>query len=103
MAVVPGTLPGTPTAVTATTAAGGTARLTWSPPAADGGQPITGYRVSRDGTDADGRGAWSTVLGAGKRDFSFTRLVPGRAYTLTVSAVSAVGTGPAASMRVTAR
>ncbi|WP_181135782.1 PQQ-dependent sugar dehydrogenase [Rathayibacter sp. AY1E2] len=93
-------LPGAPTAVTATAGSDGTATLAWSPPAGTGGSAVTGYRVSRDGSDTSGAGAWSAVVAATKRSQTFTKLVPGRSYTLSVQAVTANGTGPAASALV---
>lgn len=54
-----------PTSVAATVdAAKRTATLTWAPPESDGGSPITGYRVARDGNDAGGWGPWSTTVPA---------------------------------------
>jgi hypothetical protein len=90
----------TPGAVTGfaltSNAAARTATISWSPPTADGGSPITGYRVSRNGTDVNGAGPWSTTLPATARSQTFTRLVPGATYTFTVQAVNAVGTGASA-------
>lgn len=101
--IVSGSIPGAPATASATTAVGGTAVLKWTKPSANGGNPIIGYRVARDGTDADGQGAWSAVVAADRRDFTFTRLVPGSSYALSVSTVTALGTGPAKSVTVTAR
>jgi predicted phage tail protein len=70
--------------------------LTWSPPVSNGGSPVTGYRVTRDGQDSTGGGSYSTILPATARAFRFTLLNPAAGYTFTVSAVTAVGTGPAA-------
>ncbi|MGC5224267.1 PQQ-dependent sugar dehydrogenase [Micromonospora sp. DT81.3] len=100
---VAGTLAGPPTSVTATTPVVAGATLSWLPPSTTGGQPITGYRVARDGTDLDGGGPWSTTLLPTARTFAFTRLVAGRTYTLTVSAITAVGIGTAAPSQVVAR
>ena len=77
--------------------AGATSTLTWAAPTSDGGSAITGYRVSRDGTDAHGTGAWSTTVSAATRTFQFSSLKPGSTYHLSVQAINAVGTGPAAS------
>jgi archaellum component FlaF (FlaF/FlaG flagellin family) len=95
-------LPGLPTTVTAS--ANGpakTATLNWAPPASTGGSPITGYRVARNGTDSGGTGPWSTVLPATARTVTFKYLLPGSSYSLTVQAVTAAGTGAAASKTVT--
>ncbi|WP_111767048.1 fibronectin type III domain-containing protein [Nakamurella deserti] len=95
------TAPVAPTAVTvAPTTTAGSAAITWSPPADTGGQPVTGYRVSRNGTDSTGYGAYSTVVPASQRSFTFGRLVPGQTYTVTVAAVTAAGTSPAHGAQV---
>jgi hypothetical protein len=98
--VVPRTVPGAPTGVTAVPDAA-SATVAWTAPASDGGSAITGYVVR----------AWSgstvvrtvTVTGAAT-DATVTGLVTGRAYTFTVHAVNAAGTGPlsARSAAVTA-
>ena len=77
------------------------ATITWAPPASDGGSAVTGYRVSRDGFDSGGTGAFSTVVPATTRTFTMTSLLPGATYRLSVQAVNAAGTGPAASSQVT--
>lgn len=95
------TVPSAPVSASAThddaTAA---AVLAWQPPASTGGSPVTGYRVARDGTDAAGAGPWSGSVAATTRSFRFTRLVPGRAYQLSVQAVNAVGRSVASAVPV---
>lgn len=93
--------PSVPTAVSATVTAKGTVTLKWSPPADNGGSAVTGYEVSRDGTDANGTGDWSTVVPASARSQTFTLLLPDRRYTFRVTARTAAGTGPAASVATT--
>ncbi|WP_375426092.1 fibronectin type III domain-containing protein [uncultured Friedmanniella sp.] len=93
--------PSVPTAVTARQGATASATLSWSPPTAPGKSAVSGYRVTRDGVDSAGEGAYATTVAATARSFTLTRLVPGRIYTLTVAAVNAQGAGVAASVRVT--
>ena len=81
------TAPGTPTAVAAARDGASTATLTWSPPAADGGSPVTGYQVQLDA------GAWTAVGTATSHQFTGVDTGP---HTLSVRAVNAVGPGAAA-------
>jgi hypothetical protein len=84
------------TAVTATTDdATRSATLRWAAPASDGGSPVTGYRVARDGRDSGGAGPWSTTVGPAARSFRFTLLRPWDTYRLSVRALNADGAGPA--------
>ena len=92
-------VPAAPTALGSTQTAT-TATLTWSPPASDGGSPVTGYRVARDGTDSHGTGAWSTTVPASTRSYSFGSLRSGATYHLTVQAINVHGTGTASSLTV---
>lgn len=93
-------VPVAPTAVTAAATSSTSASISWSLPGDSGGRPVTGYRVSRDGTDSTGFGAFSTVIAADQRTFAFGRLVAGQTYRLTVAAVTAVGTSPAHGAQV---
>ncbi|WP_166442204.1 fibronectin type III domain-containing protein [Nakamurella flava] len=95
------TAPTVPTALTATVTAKGTVTLKWSPPANNGGSTITGYEVSRDGTDANGTYGWSTVVPASARSQTFTLLLPDQWYGFTVTARTAAGTSPAATVYTT--
>ncbi|PTL71954.1 beta-glucosidase [Rathayibacter caricis DSM 15933] len=97
----PAVLAGPPTAVTATASASGTAVLSWAPPS--GGPTVTGYRVSRDGVDGSGAGPWAAVVASTKRSQTFTNLVPGRTYRLSVQAVTADGAGAVAGATVLAK
>lgn len=91
-------LPGT-TQVTRTTEIAGTIGIAWSE--ADGrGLPITGWKVSRDGSDSHGTGAWSTVLPASANQFFFESLNVANSYTVSVAAITAAGTGPATSRTI---
>ncbi|WP_181127045.1 MULTISPECIES: S8 family serine peptidase [unclassified Rathayibacter] len=95
------TTPSVPTAVSATSDAGTrAATLAWQPPISDGGSPITGYRVSRTGTDAAGNGPWSTIVSSSSRTQRFTNLTAGSTYSLSVQAVTATASGTAASASV---
>lgn len=81
----PVTVPGAPTGVTAT-AGVKEATVSFVSPAADGGSPITGYRVvsAPDGVEATGSGSPITVTG----------LRASVSYTFTVQAINAAGSGP---------
>ncbi len=73
------------------------ATITWQPPTSTGGLAVTGYRVARDGVDSTGSGPWSSIVPATARSQTFTNLVAGKAYTLSVRAITSAGTGAAAS------
>lgn len=83
----PGDLPGSvlnPTAV----AGNAQATVSWSPPADNGGSPVTGYTVvsSPGGQSCSTSGALSCTV---------TSLTNGVTYTFKVTATTAFGTGPA--------
>lgn len=73
-------------------------RLSWGPPANDGGQPISFYWVERQ----TGDGGWEGIGGTGELSFTAAGLTPGLAYQFRVSAGNGVlasdgsmATGPA--------
>ena len=71
------------------------ANITWQEPTSDGGSPITGYTVSRDGNSSTGSGPFTSVtLAADRRNFIMGKLIPGTVYHFTVRAQNANGTGP---------
>ena len=84
---VSASVPGTPTIGTAT-AGNASASVGFTPPASNGGSPITGYTVtSNSGAFATGTASPITVTG----------LSNGTAYTFTVTATNAMGTGAASA------
>ncbi len=83
--VVPAAVPGPPRDVR-TVAGDGRADVSWTPPADDGGAPVTGYTVT-----ADPGGATATTTGTA---VVLSGLVDGTEYRLTVQATNRVGAGP---------
>ena len=91
--ITPSAVPGAPTAVTGTPG-NGTVALGWSAPASNGGSPITGYRI----TPFIGTTAQTAILtGSTATSYTVTGLANGTAYTFTVAAINANGTGAASS------
>ena len=89
------TAPGAPTGVTAT-AGNGSANVTWTAPASNGGSAITSYTV----TPYIGSTAQTPVTVTGSppaTSTTVTGLTNGTTYTFTVSATNAIGTGPASA------
>jgi hypothetical protein len=89
------TAPGDPGSVSGftDTSTANTVTLNWQPPISDGGSPITGYLVSRNGSDTTGYGAYSTVLAATASSVVFDKLISGTPYDVVVAPINAVGEG----------
>jgi hypothetical protein len=85
--VTPFTVPGAPTSVAAS-AGNAQATVSFTAPASNGGAVITSYAVTSSGGQT-ARGAVSPITVAG--------LTNGTAYTFTVTATNAAGTGPASA------
>lgn len=88
--ITPYTTPGTPTNVSgSSTASSTTVTLAWTAPS-NRGSAITGYSVIA--TDASGATTTKST-GSTSASYSFTGLTYAVAYTFTVAAINAVGTG----------
>jgi DNA-binding beta-propeller fold protein YncE len=96
----PATVPGVPTAVSAT-AGSGQASVAFTAPASNGGSVITGYTVTATSTATPVNGG-QTATGSGS-PILVAGLTNGDSYTFTVRATNAIGSGAvsAASTSVT--
>ena len=88
------TVPSAPQNLAAVPARGKGVQLTWSPPASNGGSPITGYNVYR-GTAAGGETLLTSV--GNVTSFKDTSTTRGQTYYYIVKAVNAVGESPASN------
>jgi titin len=87
------TVPGAPSAVVAV-AGNRAVTLGWSAPASNGGSPITSYRI----TPYVGTTAQSPInTGSSATSYTVSGLTNGTAYTFTVAATNALGTGAASA------
>ncbi|MGZ4442053.1 MAG: fibronectin type III domain-containing protein [Nocardioidaceae bacterium] len=86
------TAPSAPQSLAAT-AGSGSATLSWSVPASNGGAAITGYNVYR-GTAPGGESATPVASNVTTTSFTDTGLTNGTTYYYTVAAVNSVGTSP---------
>ena len=73
-------------------------RITWEPPADDGGSDLTGYQM-RGGLQT----TWASIPATATGPANFPNLENGREYTFEVRAVNDVGPGPIASVKATPR
>ena len=88
-----GTVPGVPASLTGAAKGPDAVRLAWTPPADDGGSPLTGYQITR-------AGAAPITTGPDVRSRNFTGLTPDTSYTFTLQARNAVGLGAGRSVTV---
>jgi hypothetical protein len=88
------TVPSAPQNLTAAAARGKGVQLTWSPPASNGGSPITGYNVYR--STSAGTEVFLTSVG-NVTSFKDNTTSRGTMYFYVVKAVNAVGEGPASN------
>ena len=90
------TVPGAPTGLrVAPGGAGGTDRLLlrWTPPASDGGSPVTGYRIE---TSLNGASGWTVLVastGSTATTHAHTGLAPGTTRHYRVAAINDRGRG----------
>jgi Domain of unknown function (DUF4082)/Fibronectin type III domain/Bacterial Ig domain len=87
------TVPGTPTAVSAT-AGSGSATVNWTAPSSNGGSAITSYKITpfKAGVELASLTAESSATSA-----TITGLTVGTSYTFTVAATNVAGTGTASA------
>ena len=80
--------------------ADGPLTVTWTPPLTDGGRAITSYSIVATGEapDADSPSETSTVAVPGSQtSYTFSTLDPSVQWGFAVSAINALGTGPAST------
>jgi fibronectin type 3 domain-containing protein len=87
------TVPSAPQGLTAATGGNGTVKLSWSPPASNGGSAVTGYDVYR-GTTPGGESSTPIATNVTGTSFTNTGLTNGTTYYYKVTALNAVGQSP---------
>lgn len=90
---------GTPSAPTNTAAtphaSDPAATVTWAAPASEGGSAVTGYVLTRSGSDLE------VQLGPTTTSYVWTGLASSTAYSFTVTALNAQGPGPTVTVNAT--
>ncbi len=85
--------PGAPTGVTAVVG-NGSATVSWTAPASNGGSPITSYTVTPSTAVEGSTTLPSVTVSAPATSATINGLANGTAYLFTVSATNSIGTGP---------
>ncbi len=88
-----GTPPGPPATLTGLAKTTTSIRLDWTPPADDGGSPITQYTLTRPGANP-------VNSGPDVRARTITNLTPDTSYTFTLKARNALGLGPGRTLTI---
>jgi fibronectin type III domain protein len=88
----PANTPSAPQNVSAT-AGDGKVKVTWDPPAFDGGSPITGYTVTASRNSSNFKASFGPSATSG----TIRSLINGKTYSVTVVAKNANGTGAASA------
>jgi Fibronectin type III domain/Papain family cysteine protease len=99
--ILSGQAPSPVAGLTASQTGTGAVTVSWQPPTSNGGQPITGYTVARDGSDTSGSGAYSTTVSASTSSTTLTKLINGDTYHFTVTALNASGPSTPVTTTVT--
>ena len=92
-AVIQARVPGSPTAVTATAGDDRSVTIDWSPPANDGGSPVTSYQIEFSTDQASWRILAAEIAPTSRR-YKHTRLEPAATYYYRVYARNDVGFSP---------